>query len=124
LSAQLEAGVQSVFTPHTFVTQTSGMDNWLKYRLAEQSGVAANIRFLRPAGMVAQLYYLTGGSYLKSYLSGNLTWLIYSLLNESDFKDRFSDIAAYYAGKGLDGDLKRLGLARRVTDLFDQYQVY
>ncbi|GAO30632.1 exodeoxyribonuclease V subunit gamma [Geofilum rubicundum] len=124
LSAQLEAGAQSVFTPHTFVTQTSGMDNWLKYRLAEQSGVAANIRFLRPAGMVAQFYYLTGGSYLKSYLSGNLTWLIYSLLNESDFKDRFSDIAAYYAGKGLDGDLKRLGLARRVTDLFDQYQVY
>lgn len=123
LLAQLPANNRSVFTPNYLVTQTGGMDNWLKFQVATKLGIAANIKYLRPTAMVSRLFYLTGGRFGRDAFSGDLTWVLYKLLGEEAFERDFPDLARYY-GDGQAGDLKRLGLAGKVSDLFDQYQVY
>lgn len=124
LTDQLVADNQSVFVPHHIVTQTNGMDNWLKYKLAEKLGIAANIKYLRPTNIVSQMFYLTGGSFGRGTFSGDLAWVLFSLLDETEFKENYPVIAAYFNNNTTTGALKRLGLAQKVSDLFDQYQVY
>lgn len=114
----------SVFQPVTIVTQTSGMDNWLKYRMAEKLGIAANFRYLKQADLIGRVYSWLGGSYRQQLWSGSTEWLVFKLLNEEVFKTRFPEIASYYLDTSLDGTLKRLGFAQRIADLFDQYQIY
>ena len=123
LTDQLPEDNQSVFVPHRIVTQTNGMDNWLKFRLADKLGIAANIKYLRPTNIVSQLFYLTGGNFGRGSFSGDLSWVLFSLLDEKEFKENFPDIAAYF-NSNTTGSLKRMGLAQKVADLFDQYQVY
>lgn len=114
----------SVFQPYYLVTQTDGMNNWLKFQLAENLGIAANYRFLKPNDLINQIYQTLGGEYLQPLSSENQSWLIYKILAEPDFISKFKYIAQYYADQHLDKDLKRLALAQKVADLFDQYQIY
>ncbi len=111
LTDQLGADNHSVFVPHHIVTQTNGMDNWLKFKLADKLGIAANIKYFRPTHIVSQLYYLTDGNFGRAPFSGDISWVLFSLLNEKEFKENFPDIAAYYNSKTTTGSLKRLGLA-------------
>jgi exodeoxyribonuclease V gamma subunit len=106
------------------VTQTAGMNNWLKMQIASHLGIAANCRFLKPNDLIHQLYYLLGGRYTEILSTQNLTWLLFKLLGESDFTDKFPEVASYYQDSETDKDLKRMGLAEKVADLFDQYQIY
>ncbi|GAA3938659.1 exodeoxyribonuclease V subunit gamma [Chitinophaga oryziterrae] len=124
LSLSLHESQNSVFEPHLIVTQTEGMNNWLKLQIASHLGIAANCRFLKPNDLIHQLYYLLGGRYTEILSAQNLTWLLFKLLGESDFTGRFPDIADYYLNNQSDKDLKRMGLAKKAADLFDQYQVY
>jgi len=124
LCLDLKAEKKSVFQPNYIVTQTAGMDSWLKLQMAENLGIAANIRFLKPNDLIHQVYRILGGKFQQSLSPQNQSWLIYHLLGDKDFINRFKTIAAYY-GTGLeDQDLKRLALAEKVSDLFDQYQMY
>ena len=124
LSLSLHESQNSVFEPHLIVTQTEGMNNWLKMQIASHLGIAANCRFLKPNDLIHQLYYLLGGRYTEILSTQNLTWLLFKLLGEADFADRFPKVAAYYQTGDADKDLKRMGLAEKTADLFDQYQVY
>jgi exodeoxyribonuclease V gamma subunit len=47
-----------VFQPYHFITQTEGMNNWLKLQLANHLKIAANYRFLKPNDLVAQIYHI------------------------------------------------------------------
>src|SRR5690606_99700 len=49
---------------------------------------------------------------------------IYQLLGEPEFIAKFKDISGYYTQAVADKDLKRLALAEKIADLFDQYQMY
>jgi exodeoxyribonuclease V gamma subunit len=100
------------------------MNNWLKMQIASHLGIAANCRFLKPNDLIHQLYYLLGGRYTEILSTQNLTWLLFKLLGENDFIERFKEVSDYYQTKESDKDLKRMGLAEKVADLFDQYQVY
>jgi len=124
LSGQLATGLKehagNVFQKQYLVTQTDGMNNWLTIQLAGQLGINANCRFLKPNDMVNQLYYWLGGETNKVLGADHLQWLIYNLLNEPAFVQQFTTIASYYKGD----DVKRIALAGKVADLFDQYQVY
>lgn len=124
LSLSLHESQNSVFEPHLIVTQTEGMNNWLKLQIASHLGIAANCRFLKPNDLIHQLYYLLGGRYTEILSAQNLTWLLFKLLGESDFTEKFPDTADYYLNNQSDKDLKRMGLAKKAADLFDQYQVY
>lgn len=112
-----------VFQPYYIVTQTEGMNNWLKLQMAEQLGIAANYQFLTPNEVIYEIYRALGGRYSQVLAPQNLSWIFYKLLSEREFTERFPEVASYY-GSGSDKDVKRLALAEKVADLFDQYQIY
>ena len=124
LAGQLAAGLMqhtgNVFQKQYLVTQTDGMNNWLTIQLAARMGINANTRFLKPNDIVNLLYLWVGGDSSKVPDAGHLQWLIYNLLEEPAFIQQFKTIATYYQGD----DVKRIALAGKVADLFDQYQVY
>ncbi|WP_315820741.1 exodeoxyribonuclease V subunit gamma [Paraflavitalea speifideaquila] len=124
LAGSLSEAGESVFDPHYIVTQTEGMNNWLKLQIAHQIGITANCRFLKPNELVHQLYYLLGGTYSEMLSAANLSWLLFKLLGEKEFITRFPAIADYFTHAGTDEDTRRIALAEKVADLFDQYQVY
>lgn len=114
----------SVFDPVTVVTQTEGMNNWLKIKMAEHSGIAANIRFYKPNELISKIYYLLGGPFAQVFSGRNLEWLLYKELGEPNFIKKYPSVAGYYQEGGKLNDLKRIALADVVADLFDQYQIY
>lgn len=114
----------SVFRPVYIVTQTEGMNNWLKMQLAEKLGIAANIRFIKPNDLIHKIYNILGGKYSQSVASHDLNWLLFKALDENDFKRRWPDIAAYYQDTFVNSDKKRMAMAEKMADLFDQYQIY
>lgn len=115
----------SVFQPVYIVTQTAGMNIWLKQQLAQKLGIAANIQFLKPNDAIHLLFKKLSGKYLFQSISAHdLNWLIFDIINEADFKNQFQKIAEYYNQEGLEGEIKRMALAEKIADLFDQYQVY
>ncbi|MEP7144102.1 MAG: exodeoxyribonuclease V subunit gamma, partial [Ferruginibacter sp.] len=109
-----------VFQKQWLVTQTDGMNNWLTIQLAAKMGINANCRFLKPNDIVNQLYYWLGGESKKVLGADHLQWLIYNILDDLEFAQLFKTIRSYYQGD----DVKRIALAGKVADLFDQYQVY
>lgn len=113
-----------VFQAYLLITQTEGMNNWLKIQLAETLGIAANCRFLKPNDLIHEVYNLLGGQYLQPLSADNQCWLLFKLLAEKDFTARFRSVSDYYRGQGPEQDLKRMGLAEKIADLFDQYQIY
>lgn len=113
-----------VFQPHFVVTQTEGMNNWLKLQLANRQGIAANVRFLKPNDLIQKVHYLLGGKYVGTLSPGNISWVLYRILGEPEFQVKFPAIAAYYIGEDENSSIRRMALAEKVADLFDQYQVY
>ncbi len=109
-----------VFNTLYIATQTKGMNNWLKLELANEMGIMANYKFIKPNDVISQIYYLFGGERKQMLNSENLKWLLYSCLNNADFKAKFPSLAEYYQSN----DEKRIGLATKLADLFDQYQLY
>ncbi len=124
LAQTLKASHSRVFEQHLIVTQTEGMNNWLKLQLAEYLGIAANCRFLKPNDLIHQIYFLMDGHYSEMLSGRNLTWLLYKLLGEDAFRETYPAVATYYHNTEPDSDLKRMALAERTADLFDQYQIY
>jgi exodeoxyribonuclease V gamma subunit len=108
------------FLPDWVVTQTQGMDIWIRQRLADRIGIACNIRFSSPEDLVSSLYFQLAIDAREPLDKEILRWGVYDILGSQDFKERYSHIAAYYG----DNDIKRISLADELADLFDQYQVY
>lgn len=124
LTEDLQNLQQNIFQPYYVVTQTEGMNNWLKQHIAGDAGIAANYKFLKPNDLVNQLYYLIGGIQKSTLSSQNMTWLLFEILGQKEFISKFPRIAAYFNNQDIDKDVKRLSLAEKMADLYDQYQIY
>lgn len=124
LCADLRSAHKDVFQPVYIITQTDGMNNWLKLQIAHKIGIAANCQFLKPNDLINKIYYLLDGSASQTLSAENLNWLLFKLLNEEDFVQKYPAIAAYYKNDEPDKEVKRMALAQKVGDLFDQYQIY
>lgn len=120
LAQDLRVLQPGVFAPQYIVTQTEGIDNWLKSQLAQQLGIAANCSFLTPNDIVSQLYFWLLGPQKPPISLDFVRWTLFQELDKSEFKAAFPNMAAYYTGN----DVKRIALANKLSDLFDQYQVY
>ncbi len=57
LSKDLKRQQNHIFQPQYIVTQTLGMNNWLKIKMAESLGIVANCKFLKPNDLVNEIYY-------------------------------------------------------------------
>ena len=119
----------------TVLVQSNGMAQWLKLALAAPErgaepgcGIAAAQRFLLPQSFLWQAYRCVLGAEAvpetSPFEKQRLQWRIYRLLPgllETN-PDTFAPLVRF-----LDTDQdsrKRHQLARRLADLFDQYQVY
>lgn len=113
-----------VFQPVYIITQTEGMNAWLKQKLAAHFGIAANYRYLKSQEIINQVYFLLGGRSSEILSSENLSWIIFKLLGEAEFRNKFKDVSAYYSSDPKDEEVKKMALAEKIADLFDQYQIY
>ncbi len=118
------------FKPIFIVTQTEGMNVWLKTKLAEQLDIAANIVFLTPNDLVTRVNKIIGGSNYETLPKESISWALFELLASKDFLNKYGTAPAvsYYKiendpEKSFD-DAKRYALAAQLSDLFDQYQMY
>ena len=118
------------FKPVYIVTQTEGMNVWLKTKLAEQLDITANIIFLNPNDLVTRVNKIIGGPTFETFPKESISWVIYELLASNEFLNKYrNDPAVSYYKIENDpttkfDDAKRYALAAQLSDLFDQYQIY
>lgn len=120
----LAARSRGVFDADYVVTQTEGMNNFLRLQLAAHTGIAANCKYLGPNEIILQAFRLLVGETQRTVSVPQLRWQLYQVLGSDDFRKLFPEVAGYYQTSEADSDLKRLELAEKVAVLFDQYQIY
>ncbi len=111
--------------PEIVLVQSNGVAEWLKIALAEELGVCAATRVALPARFLWEAYRgMLGRDMVPSrspFDKAPLTWRLMRLLPCLLAEPAFAPLARFLA----DGDPeRRLQLAERLADLFDQYQVY
>lgn len=110
-----------VFTSQWIVTQTEGMNSWLRQHLAKENDITANIRFEKPNDIINRIYYLLGeGKKRNAIDKETLKWTLFHLLNKTEFQEKFPEKAAYY----LDNPIRQIAFANELADIFEQYQIY
>ena len=107
------------------LVQSNGVAEWLKIALAEEIGVCAATRVALPARFLWEAYRgMLGRERVPKrspFDKGPLTWRLMRLL-PALLADPVFQPLRHFLG---DGDPeRRLQLAERLSDLFDQYQVY
>lgn len=118
-----ETSERGVFFAPILVTQTAGIHQWLRIQMAEQKGIAANIRQMSPNELIGFLYSVAGVGQKKVLQRSHVEWLIYQILGDDSpggFQQQHPYIQHYYDNN----DVKRFSLSVKMADLFDQYQVY
>jgi exodeoxyribonuclease V gamma subunit len=109
-----------------FLVQSNGMAEWLKMALATQSGICAATRVELPGRFLWRAYRQVLGRDAvppRSPLDKlPLTWRLMQCLPGLLARPGFEPLAGFLRD---DGDMdRRLQLAQRLADLYDQYQVY
>jgi len=115
---------RAVFSPIYIITQTDGMQAWLKIQIAEKAGVAANLVFMKPNELINIIYKITGGKYDNTLSVTDIQWLIFKVLNSKVIIEKYPALAGYFIHNGQSDNVKRIGLSQKLADLFDQYEVY
>ncbi|HEX7386809.1 MAG TPA: exodeoxyribonuclease V subunit gamma [Castellaniella sp.] len=109
------------------LVHSNGVAQWLRLALAQSDtgcGVAAALDFLLPSRFIWQAYRTVLGEVPQdSPLDKDpLTWRLVRLLPQCAEQPGYAPLQRFLAD---DADVrKRYQLARRLADLFDQYQVY
>lgn len=106
------------------VVPTFAMGRWLNLRIAQQRGIAANIRYPQLGDWVWSLANSLGGagSDRDPYAGSSLSWRIFALLPRLLGQPAFGELAAYL-GDDHDG-IKRWQLSLRIAGCLDRYQSY
>jgi exodeoxyribonuclease V gamma subunit len=111
--------------PEIILVQSNGVAEWLKIALAEQTGICAATRVALPARFLWDAYRGMLGREqvppISAFDKSPLTWRLMRLLPTLLAGDTFAPLRHFLG----DGDPeRRLQLAERLADLYDQYQVY
>ncbi|MFO1418445.1 MAG: exodeoxyribonuclease V subunit gamma [Methylotetracoccus sp.] len=113
------------FRPELIVTQSLGMAHWLRQKLAECHGIAANLRFMLPTALVWEVlrgYSPDALGERSAFDRDLLAWRLYDELRRATDDERFAPLSALISNDR--SGLKRFQLAARIADLFDQYLVF
>ena len=109
-----------------FLVQSNGMAEWLKMTLAPRSGICAATRVELPGRFLWRAYRQVLGRDAVPARSPldklPLTWRLMQCLPGLLAQPGFEPLAGFLRD-GADVD-RRLQLAQRLADLYDQYQVY
>lgn len=116
-------------TPETVLVANPGIGRWLNFQIADRSGIAANIEYKLPATFVWQLYRSCledvpeKSAFERSALRLRVLSQIDTINNEREAI--WLPLQRYASSdSGTIGDTKRVQLATRIADVFDQYLVY
>ncbi|MDB6002204.1 MAG: exodeoxyribonuclease subunit gamma, partial [Rhizobacter sp.] len=108
-----------------FLVQSNGVAEWLKMALAEKRGICAATRVELPARFLWRAYrQALGREAVPSYSpldKTSLTWRLMRLLPQRLSEPVFQPLAGFLHTSDLG---RRLQLAQRLADLYDQYQIY
>jgi exodeoxyribonuclease V gamma subunit len=110
--------------PEIVVVHNQGMAQWVAQQLALSAGIAANVQFPLPARFIWDLMQRVTGTLPEEdrFRKSVLRWRIAALLPDLAGDPAFAEIAAYLRDDG--NGVKAQQLASRISDVFDQYQVY
>jgi exodeoxyribonuclease V gamma subunit len=124
LAEVLRTPLKPALASEVVAVQSNGMARWLRMRLADRLGVAANIRFPLPSTLIWQLFgrVLPDVPDRSAYEREVLVWRLMEMLPALAGEGLLAPIRAYL-GDAQD-DFRRHQLASRIADLFDQYLVY
>ena len=114
--------LESPFSTEIVVVQSRGVARWLALRLADASGVCANVRFPFPTAYAWELYRAVCGDIPEqsAFAPEVLAWRILGVLPELESTPAFAPVRDYVRGDAL----RRSGLATRLAALYDEYLVY
>jgi exodeoxyribonuclease V gamma subunit len=108
-----------------FLVQSNGVAEWLKMSMAEQTGVCSGVQVTLPARFLWQAYRQVLGPESvprrSPYDRQPLTWRLMQLLPTLLDEPGFSPLAYFLKDGSFE---RRLQLAQKLADLYDQYQVY
>ena len=124
LAQELSKPLRSVLEPEIIVVQSRGMERWLCLQLAQAHGVCANFRFPFPNTFVAEMFraFMPDLTASAPFEPKTLTWQLMQKLPSLADKPGFEALQGYLSEEG--DDLKRLQLAGRIADTFDQYLIF
>lgn len=117
---------QSVLTAETLIVQSHGTGQWIKHKLAEKTGISANIKSVLPASFIWEVYKnmfkdknLPGKS---PYQRSTMSWYLMSLIDQQQDTD-FDSLKLYLEGSG-DKQVRAFQLCEQIAALYDQYLVF
>ncbi|HVO24238.1 MAG TPA: exodeoxyribonuclease V subunit gamma [Candidatus Margulisiibacteriota bacterium] len=111
--------------PECIVVQGKGMERWLSMQLAQRFGVWANPDFPFPRKLIERAVAAVLGPEAASapcFEPETMMWAIADLLPQYLSRAAFASIHSYLA-EDTSGT-KRIALAQRIAETFDQYLVY
>ncbi|QZA78802.1 exodeoxyribonuclease V subunit gamma [Deefgea tanakiae] len=123
LQALYGVALSDPFASEKIIVSSKGMERWLRFKLADRIGICAGIDFQLPASFVWSLLkdampHLQAES---PYSSSPLAWRMYGLLPQSQAQQASPIVEAYLK----EGDARRrMALAGKLADVFDQYLVF
>ncbi len=127
LREELARPRKNLLTPEIFVVQNHGIGQWLSLYLAEQEGIAANLKFEFPSERIWSLIRLTDPEIPQILPSdrGPMTWSLMSLLQDEEILSEF-DSLRHYVQDDDEGQraMRKWKLSSKIADVFDQYLIY
>lgn len=110
-----------IFATELFLIQSQGMERMIAQTLAEEFQSFCNYRFFLPLEFLKFIADKLGnGQSSDAFTRQILTWRIEGLLRDLPGEE-YQPLHLYLSGEN--GDLKRFQLARRLANIFDQYQL-
>lgn len=110
-----------------FVVQNHGIGQWLSLQMAEQEGIAANLKFEFPSERIWSLIRLLDDDIPQTLPSdrGPLTWTLMKLFEEEQFLAEFENLRNYIEeDEPNKRAIRSWKLASKIADVFDQYLIY
>lgn len=102
--------------------QTPGMQRWIGLKLAEKTGISANLDFIFPGALMKRLAGVKAGERALWPEKQELIWSVFSKLLNLPQEPIYDQINSYLEDD--EGNIKAFRLAGRIADTFDQYQIY
>ncbi|SVC24109.1 uncharacterized protein METZ01_LOCUS276963, partial [marine metagenome] len=127
LAGKLEQNLRTppgeILTPEIIAIPGTAISEWLTIRLAADTGISANIRWLLPARLLWQIFRDTLNEVpdANAFSADALAWRVLPILEDTGFTSRHPALARYLTGASA---LHRWQLARQMGRLYEQYLVF
>ena len=124
LAQMVKTPVSSTLAAEIIVVQSTGMERWLSLELAKHNGICANVQFPFPNSFLEEIAKQVMPAFPEPspFDPDVLTFKIMKMLPDCTPLTGFERLKAYLAKDTT--HLKRLQLANKLADLYDQYQVF